>query len=365
MTSFFNAALGFIHHAQPATALAGEVKFAADLINGISLIAFILVEGALIYFVIRYRRKKGEADRQTPYLTHNTKAEIIWTVLPTIILGVIFYFGIASFVKLRAMPKDAEIIELTARQWAWDIKYPYCVKSEKTKAERCIKLSSKNVNPTEETIKSGQLQDDLMKDQTQFVIAKGRKYVMQMTSTDVIHSFSVPSFYVKQDVVPGVISRVWFEPTVTGEFVITCNEYCGNKHSGMLGKIKVVEPTEFDSWKALQLASLQKELDQDAAGGPVDESALIAKGKEIYGAKGCLACHSVNGNPGAGPTWKGLYGHQVTLTTGAKVLADDAYLTESMLKPAAKVVKGFAAMPPMPVEAHEVKPLIAFIKSLK
>lgn len=363
MTSFMHTVVGFITHAPTASSLAADVKFAADLINGISLIAFILVEGVLIYFVIKYRRKKGEPDKQTLYLTHHTTAEIIWTVLPTIILAVIFYYGVASFVKLRDMPKDGEIIQLTARQWIWDIKYPYCVKNAKTNSEKCIKLTSKNVNPTPENPKA--LQDELQKTQTQFVVAKGRKYVMQMTSTDVIHSFTIPAFYVKQDVVPGLTSRLWFEPTTVGEFVITCNEYCGDKHSGMLGKIRVMEPADFDQWKSAQLASLQKELDQDASGGPVDESALIAKGKELYGAKGCLACHTLTGAAGAAPTFKGLFGKEETLTTGAKVKVDDAYLKESMLKPAAKVVKGYAPMPNMGVEESDAKALVAFIKSLK
>jgi cytochrome c oxidase subunit 2 len=363
MTSFIHAALGFITHAPTASTVASEVKFAADLINGISLVAFILVEGVLIYFVIKYRRRKGEPNKQTLYLTHHTTAEIIWTVLPTIILGVIFYYGVASFIKLRNMPKDGEIIQVTGRQWIWDIKYPYCVKNAKTNAEKCIKLTSKNVNPTAEAPKM--LQDEAQKTQTRFVVAKGRKYVMQMTSTDVIHSFTIPSFYVKQDVVPGLTSRLWFEPTTVGEFVITCNEYCGDKHSGMLGIIQVMEPADFDKWKNDKLALLQKELDQDAAGGPVDETALIAKGKELYGAKGCLACHNVSGAAGgAAPSFKGLYGKEEVLTTG-KIKVDDAYLKESMLKPAAKVVKGFAPMPNMGVEEGDVKYLVAFIKSLK
>jgi cytochrome c oxidase subunit II len=363
MTSFFSSVLGFITHAPTASSIAGEVKFAADLINGISLVAFILVEGVLIYLVIRYRRRKGEPDRQTIYLTHHTTAEIIWTVLPTIILGVIFYYGVSSFIKLRAMPKDGEIIELTARQWLWEIQYPYCVKNAKTNAQKCIKLSSKNVNPTKEA--PNRLQDEAQKEQTEFVVAKGRKYVMKMTSTDVIHSFTVPAFYVKQDVVPGLTSRVWFEPIKTGEFTITCNEYCGDKHSGMLGKMRVLEPADFEKWKSEKLAALQKELDDDASGAPVDETALIAKGKELYGAKGCLACHTLTGAAGAAPSFKGLYGREETLTSGAKIKADDAYLKESMLKPAAKVVKGFAPMPNMGVAEDETKYLIAFIKSLK
>lgn len=363
MTSFLTSVLGFITHAPTASSIASEVKFAADLINGISLVAFILVEGVLIYFVIRYRRKKGEPDKQTLYLTHHTTAEIIWTVLPTIILGIIFYYGVASFVKLRDMPKDGEVIQLTARQWIWDVKYPYCVKNAKTNAEKCIKLTSKNVNPTPENPKM--LQDELQKKQTEFVVAKGRKYVMQMTSTDVIHSFTIPAFYVKQDVVPGLTSRLWFEPTTVGEFVITCNEYCGDKHSGMLGKVRVLETADFEKWKTEQLALLQKELDQDASGGPVDETALIAKGKELYGAKGCLACHNVTGAAGgAAPSFKGLFGKEETLTNG-KIKVDEAYLKESMLKPAAKVVKGFAPMPNMGVEEGDVKYLVAFIKSLK
>ncbi|HRP69730.1 MAG TPA: cytochrome c oxidase subunit II [Turneriella sp.] len=360
MGDFFANVFGFISHAPPASTLAPDVKFAADFINGISLVAFILVEGVLIYFIIRYRRRKGEPDKQTPYITHHTTAEIIWTVLPTIILGIIFYFGISSFLKLRSMPKDGEIIELTARQWAWDIKYPYCVKNPKTNSEKCIKLSSVNVNPTADH--PNRLQDEAMKDQVRFLIAKGRKYVMQMTSTDVIHSFTVPSFYVKQDVVPGLTSRMWFEPTKVGEFVITCNEYCGDKHSGMLGIFKVVEPAEFDAWKNAQLAAITKAMSSE--GEKVDESVLIAKGQELYKGKGCVACHSIDGKRGAGPSFKGIYGKTETLTTGS-VLVDDAYLKESMLKPSAKVVKGFAAMPPMPIEEDETKYLIAFIKSLK
>lgn len=361
MTSFFESVFGFITHAPTASSIAAEVKFAADLINGISLIAFILVEGVLIYLVIRYRRKKGEPDKQTIYLTHHTTAEIIWTVLPTIILGVIFYYGVVSFIKLRSMPKDGEVIQLTARQWAWDVKYPYCVKNPKTNSEKCIKLSSLNVNPTPDNPK--RLQDEAQKSQVPFIVAKGRKYVMQMTSTDVIHSFTIPAFYVKQDVVPGLTSRLWFEPTQVGEFVITCNEYCGDKHSGMLGKVKVLEPAEFDAWKAASLQKMTEEMAKDASAGPGNEGD-VAKGKELYNSKGCTACHSIDGSLRAAPTFKGLFGKTETLTAGT-VKVDEAYLKESMLKPAAKVVKGYAAMPPMPVEEDETKHLIAFIKSLK
>jgi cytochrome c oxidase subunit II len=361
MTSFFNTAMGFITHAPTASTIAAEVKFAADLINGISLVAFILVEGVLIYLVLRYRRRKGEPDRQTLYLTHHTTAEIIWTVLPTIILGVIFYYGVVSFVKLRSMPKEGEVIQLTARQWNWEIKYPYCVKNPKSNTEKCIKLQSLNVNPTPENPK--RLQDEAQKSQVRFIFAKGRKYVMQMTSTDVIHSFTIPAFYVKQDVVPGLSSRLWFEPTQVGEFVITCNEYCGDKHSGMLGTVQVMEQADFEKWKFAQLQQIKLDIEKDSAAGPGSEGDP-AKGKEFYNSKGCAACHSLTGAPGAAPSFKGLFGKTETLTTGT-IKVDEAYLKESMLKPSAKVVKGFAPMPPMPVEEDETKHIIAFIKSLK
>jgi len=186
---------------------------------------------------------------------------------------------------------------------------------------------------------------------------------MQMTSTDVIHSFTIPSFYVKQDVVPGLTSRLWFEPTQVGEFVITCNEYCGDKHSGMLGKVKVLEQAEFDQWKAAELKKVADELEKEAKAGPGDEGDA-AKGKEFYNSKGCTACHSIDGSPRAAPSFKGLFGKTEILTNGT-VKVDETYLKESMLKPSAKVVKGFAAMPPMPVEESEAKHIIAFIKSLK
>jgi len=361
MTNFLTSVMGFITHAPTASSIAAEVKFAADMINAISFISFIIVEGVLIYFVIKYRRRKNEPDRQTFYLTHHTKAEIIWTVLPTIILGVVFYYGVVSFVKLRTMPKDGEVIQLTARQWNWTIQYPICVKNAKTNAEKCLKLQSVNVNPTPE--KPGQLQDKALEGQVEFVFAKGKKYVMQMTSTDVIHSFAIPAFYVKQDVVPGLTSRLWFEPIQVGTFRITCNEYCGNKHSGMLGTVRVLEPADFEKWKAARIKELEDVV--KGADGPVDETALIAKGKELYGSKGCVACHTLTGAAGAAPTFKGLYGREEILSTGAKIKADDAYLTESMLKPQAKVVKGYAAMPNMGVEPDETKALIAFIKAQK
>jgi cytochrome c oxidase subunit 2 len=142
-------------------------------------------------------------------------------------------------------------------------------------------------------------------------VAKGRKYVMQMTSTDVIHSFTIPSFYVKQDVVPGLTSRLWFEPTTVGEFVITCNEYCGDKHSGMLGIIQVMEPADFDKWKNDKLALLQKNLIKTPQAGQLTKPRSSRRVKNSMERKVASPAHNVSGAAGgAAPSFKGLYGKE-------------------------------------------------------
>ncbi len=201
-----------------------------------------------------------------------------------------------------------------------------------------------------------------------------------MTSEDVLHSFFIPNFRIKQDVVPGMYTSVWFEATVPGKHQIYCTEYCGTSHSGMLAKAIVLDEQKWKDWLAgkevgPQPMAGEEMSDSDRRTGtqPGGETKLAAsslpeQGKTLYEQKGCVACHTVDGTTRIGPTFKGLYGHSVELSDGQKVTADENYLRESIENPNAKLVKGFT--PQMPtfkglISEKELAALIAYIKSVK
>jgi cytochrome c oxidase subunit 2 len=189
-----------------------------------------------------------------------------------------------------------------------------------------------------------------------------------MTSRDVIHSFYVPDFRIKQDVLPGRYTETWFQATKPGRYQILCAEYCGTWHSQMWGEIVVMPGPEFDSWLADQRRGLSDRVDTGGDDGASFHGSIVEYGKKIAMAQGCLKCHSVTGEPHIGPTWLDLYRRTETLETGEKIVADEAYLTDSMIDPRAKIVKGYK--PVMPtfkgrLAAPEAAALVEFIKSLR
>jgi len=176
-----------------------------------------------------------------------------------------------------------------------------------------------------------------------------------MTSQDVIHSFFIPNFRVKQDVVPGRYSTLWFQPTAVGEFPVFCAEFCGDEHSDMMAMIKVMEPAEYDAW-------LEKEKGADQGLSPVE------LGKKLFSKKGCNACHSLDGSRLIGPSLKGLYGKKEKLTNGKTITVDDAYIDRSLMDPMLEVPEGYAPIMPTfkgQLSQVDIAGIIAFIKSLK
>ncbi|MCS6983940.1 MAG: cytochrome c oxidase subunit II [Leptospiraceae bacterium] len=344
-----------------ASSSAPVVDFAFWLVMIISILAFLVVEGVLIYFVVRYRRRKNEAERETPHLTHNTTLEIIWTIVPSLILLVLFYYGYVAIKELRNFPQDSEVIRVVGQKWFWNFYYPYCVEDQASGKKLCISGNTENINP-----EKGSGQTQLAKQENQFLfrIPKGRNITLQIESQDVIHSLYIPAFRVKQDAVPGLKTRLWFQATELGEFPIFCTEYCGKDHAGMAGKVLVMEPVAFEQWKEAELAKLREKL--KTIGQVKDEATLIAEGTRLFTAKGCNACHGLQGNRLVGPPLNGIYGKQEEMQDGSKLTVDDAYLKESILKPMAKIVKGYPpAMPPQNVTEDEVEALVAFLRSLK
>ncbi len=305
-----------------ASNLASKVDGVLLLITIMSLVFFILITVVLVYFAIKYRRKRE--DEETPYITGSEPLEIIWTVIPSILLIVLFVYGYVVFKDMRTPPKDAVEINVQGKQWLWTFDY---YNGKKTINELYVQYN--------------------------------RPVRLVMEAQDVLHSFFVPGFRVKQDLVPGRYTQLWFTPTKIGTFDIFCAEYCGTGHSAMLGKVVVLSPEAYEIWEK---------------GVKVDEGAGVASlppaelGAKIYKEKGCNACHSLDGSKIVGPSFKGIFGHSVELQDGSTVDVDENYIRQSILEPQAQVVKGFA--PVMPsfkgiLSDEDVTALVAYIKTLK
>jgi cytochrome c oxidase subunit 2 len=282
---------------------------------------FLGITIATVYFSWRFRFRPG---RVTPHITHNDALEITWTVLPLLLCVVIFFVGLKGWMDYSVAPGDSMEVQVTAKKWLWQFEYPD---------------GSRTVN-------------DL-----HVPIGKNVKFVM--TSEDVLHDFFVPVMRVKHDIIPGRYTQVWFNPTVMGQFTITCAEYCGKGHSDMQAKLTVENQKDFE--KFLETGGTEWEEYRDKNKWP-------EWGKIQWERKGCNSCHTLDGSPSKGPSWKGIWGKMETLNDGKTVLVDEAYLKESMMNPQAKIVKGFE--PVMPtfqglLRDHEIKGLTEFIKTLK
>jgi cytochrome c oxidase subunit 2 len=270
-------------------------------IFGVSVVILLGVTAAMVWFVYRYSRKRNPIPAD---FDGNLTAEILWTVLPTLLVLGMFFSGWSSYRALRDVPEGAMEVKVTARMWSWGFEYATGKKSNVLWA------------PVGEPVK------------------------LSMVSTDVIHGFAAPAFRIKQDVVPGMTTYAWFKADEPGDYDVFCTVYCGLQHAKMLTTIKAVPRAEFDAWLAAGAV---------AAGGP---------GKDLLDAKGCLGCHSLDGAPGAGPTLQGIFGHTVTVITpdGQEYTTkiDRTYLRDSILGPDPGVVKGFE--PIMPEYAGQLTP---------
>src|SRR5580704_6063711 len=299
------------------SAYAGEVDFVYMGIFWLCTVMFIGIAGAAAWFSYRFR-----PGRVTPHDTHNTKLEVIWTVLPLILCIGIFFWGLNGWMKYAVAPGDAMEVQVTAKKWLWQFEYP-----DGTRTVNEIHVPAN----------------------------KAVKFVM--TSEDVIHDFFVPDMRVKHDIIPGRYTEVWFTPTVLGKHRFTCAEYCGKGHSDMHGDLSV--DNDADYAKFLETGGTEWEQYKDH---------MEQWGKIQYERNGCSTCHTVDGSKSKGPSWKGIWHKMEKLNNGTTVLVDEAYVRESMLYPQAKVVDGFE--PIMPsfnnlLRDNQIKGLIAYIQSLQ
>ncbi len=303
----------------------------------LSVAWFVFLMGLTFYFVVKYRRVAGRKLTRSP--AHHTPLEIAWTVVPTLFLVYIFFKGFWGYADALVAPSHAEVINLKAQKWAWRMTYPNGAESTLTSRFNYPDESGRIVTSANEA--------------PVFVVPLGKPVQLRMSSIDVIHSFWVPDFRTKFDVFPNRYTSYWFEAKELGDHVIFCAEYCGDLHSEMYAILRVLPEPEYratiDSW-AIPWPE-----------GPV------AVGKVLYKTKGCVACHSVDGSPNTGPTWKGIWGKEHEFEGGGKAVVDANYVRESILVPATKIVKGFPNQMVSyqgQLNDRELDALIAYIESL-
>jgi cytochrome c oxidase subunit II len=298
-----------------ASAIAHHVDVLYGFLLIVSFISCVLVIGGFVYFSIAYRRKDPTANGA--WITHNNVAEFLWSFIPFLIFMLVFVWGWIVYTELRTMPKNALEIAVTGQQWSWSFTY----KSGKT-------TSGEFYVPIDQDIR------------------------LVMSSKDVIHSFYIPAFRNKQDVVPGRYTAMWFRPDKLGDYQVFCAEYCGDAHSGMLAKLHVVSREQYETW-----------LGNDEYKG----LAPVEVGKKVYASR-CMVCHNTTTEKKIGPGWAGIFGKDEALEGGKTVKVDENYIRESIVDPNAKIVKGFPpAMPSFAGQLNdqEIMGVIEYIKTLK
>ena len=305
----------------PASAQAAPIDWLWDLQVKIIAFLFALIVVPMVYSLLFFRRRKGDTT-DAAHIEGNTKLEIIWTIIPLIIVLGLAYVGAQNLGETRRADPNAMVVNVTGFQWGWRFDYPdYGITS------------------------------------TELYLPVNKQVLLKMTSTDVLHSFWVPEFRVKQDLVPGRITELRITPTLIGDtYKVRCAEICGTSHAYMENPVIVVNDVNFNAWVVEQ----QKVAE---AAGQTPEG----RGQALVAANGCAACHSVNGAAGVGPTWFQLAGSTAELSGGGTVIADDAYLAESILQPQAKIVAGFEGqqMPVYGFTEEQVADIIAYIQTLK
>lgn len=293
-----------------------------DIHIGIIAFLFSLIVVFIGYSLIVFRNKNNQ-EEEGKHITGSSKLEIIWTLIPLSVVIFISYIGAISLAETRKIDPQALNVDVTGGQWYWSFYYP-------------------DFDITSDTL----------------YLPVNRQVKLSLTSVDVIHSFWVPEFRVKQDVLPGenLVKELRFTPIETGDFMVLCAELCGGAHAYMNSPVKVVAETEFQDW-----------IDEELGAIPQDPVSL---GERLVKNNGCFACHSIDGNDGVGPTWQGLFGSDKTLVSGETIQVDENYLYEAIVNPNSQIVLGF----PANVMAsnygeiftdEEIENMIAFIKSLE
>ncbi len=315
---------------EQASTIAGSVDGLYLFLVAVSGFFATLIAVMILFFAVRYRRRSKD---ERPEQLHGSLAlELTWTIIPFAITMVMFFWGAQVYLTMARPPDNAMEVYVVGRQWMWKLQH---------------KEGKREIN--------------------ELHVPVNQPVKLTITSEDVIHSFFVPAFRIKQDAIPGRYTSAWFEATKIGTYHLFCAEYCGTEHAKMIGKVIVMEPDDYQTW--LGATSGPVALAAPAGGGEAaaGQPNMAAEGAKLFAKFGCGSCHKEGGGA-LGPSLAGIFGHTVELQGGETVTADESYLRESILNPAAKIVAGF--QPIMPtfkglVSEEQITQLIAYIKEGK
>jgi cytochrome c oxidase subunit 2 len=297
-----------------ASTVATEMDLLYAFIVAVCGFFTVLVAALVLYFTIKFRRQRPEdvgAD-----IHGSLSLELTWTFIPFVLSMVMFAWGASLFFRLATPPANAMEIFVVGKQWMWKVQHP-----------------------------------DGVREINEMHVPINRPIRITLGSEDVLHDYSIPAFRVKMDAVPGRLTTLWFEATTPGEYHIFCAEYCGTKHSGMIGKVIAMTPQDYQAWLA----------------GGRSTGTAAQNGERLFADLACNTCHKPDAT-GRGPSLHGLFGNTVELADGRKVVADDNYLRESIMNSQAKVVKGYQGIMPAfqgMVSEENLMQLIAYIRTLK
>jgi cytochrome c oxidase subunit 2 len=303
--------IGFPLFPEAASTIASGVDLLYFFLTGVTVLFSFLIFALIFYFAVKYRRRAGKTAEQ---VGEPLALEIAWSVVPFMITLVMFTWGSRLFIANSRVPDRAMDINVVGRQWMWKIQHP---------------SGRREIN--------------------ELHVPLGQPVKLTLASQDVIHSFYIPAFRVKQDVLPGRYVSMWFQPTRAGEYHLFCAEYCGTYHSGMIGRVVVMQPEDFQKW----------------LGGVTQESPVLT-GEKLFSDFNCVNCHATGARQRC-PQLGGLYGTDVILEGGGKVKFDESYIRESIINPNAKIVRGYPSVMPTyrgQLSEEQILDLIAYIRSL-
>ena len=302
--------------AKSTTAEATDALF--HFINVTSVILLIGITIAILYFSWKFRRRSD--DDVTPVIAHNSKLEITWSVIPLILVMIVFGWGFSGYLNLTTAPDDAYEIRVVGKSWLWEFHY---------------ETGHVSIN--------------------ELHVPANRPVKLIMSSDDVLHSFYIPDYRVKMDVLPNRYTSLWFEATEVGESVIFCTEYCGTAHSNMLATAYVHSLEDFDTWL-------------ETAGSADDDMDPVELGEQLVTRNACATCHSADGSRLQGPSFQGLWQSERTMEDGEVVVADENYIRESILEPNARITQGYQPIMPSyagSINDRQIDAIIEYIKTLQ
>lgn len=315
---------------EQASTFAGQVDQMYIVLTLLALAFAVPIAALIVYFGVRYR--SGANVNRVGALHESTKLEVSWITLLLIISLATFLWGSRLYAQMYNVPVDTLDVYVMGQQWMWQMQYP-----------------------------NGQREINVLH------VPVGRAVRLTMISQDVIHSFYVPAFRVKHDVLPGIYTTMWFEATQAGEYDLFCAEYCGTEHSGMVGKVIALEPRQYEEWLSTHVAGGADPIPESSVGSAAEGQQTMAQtGEQLFTSFGCSSCHQPNGR-GIGPSLVGLLGKEQEMSDGQVIVADAQYIRRSILDPRAQIVKGYPAVMPTfagQIDEQELFTLVEYISAL-